>query len=62
MIEKCCGNVTFGSEGMRPGEYFERKKGEPEKIEVEKGQTAGDRVLSRHLAEANRDEEERRIR
>ena len=27
----------------------------------EKGLAAGDRVLSRHLAEANRDEEEKRI-
>ena len=32
-----------------------------EKGEEEKGHTAGDRVLSRHLAEANRDEEEKRI-
>ena len=32
-----------------------------EKGEEEKRQTAGDRVLSRHLAEANRDEEEKRI-
>ena len=32
------------------------KKGELEKGEEEKGQTAGNRVLSRHLAEANRDE------
>ena len=31
------------------------KKGELEKGEEEKGQTAGDRVLSRHLAETNRD-------
>ena len=22
MIEKCYGNVTFGSEGIRPGEFF----------------------------------------
>ena len=28
MIEKCHGIVTFGSEGIRPGEYIERKKGE----------------------------------
>ena len=62
MIEMGYGNVTFGSEGIRPGEYIERKKGELEKNELEKGQTAGDRVLSRHLAEAYRDEEERRIR
>ena len=62
MIEKGYGNVTFGSERIRPGEYIERKKGELEKNEVEKGLTAGDRVLSMHLAEANRDEEERRIR
>ena len=27
MIEKGYGNVTFGSEGIRPGEYIERKKG-----------------------------------
>ena len=40
---------------------IERKKGEPERSEVEKGLAAEDRVLSRHLAEANRDEEERRI-
>ena len=31
MIEKGYGNVTFGSEGIRPGEYIERKKGELEK-------------------------------
>ena len=62
MVEKGYGNVTFGSEGIRPGEDIERKKGELEKNEVEKGQTAGDRVLLRHLAEAYRDEEERRIR
>ena len=37
------------------------KKGELERSEAEKGQAAEDRVLSRHLAEANRDEEERRI-
>ena len=61
MIEKGYGNVTFGSERIRPGEHIERKK-ELEKNEVKKGQTAGSRVLSRHLAEANRDEEERRIR
>ena len=69
MIEKGYGNVTFGSEGIRPGEYIERKKGELEKgtwwsrgeNEEEKGLAAGDRVLSRHLAEANRDEEEKRI-
>ena len=61
MIEKGYGNVTFGSERIRPGEYIERKKGELERSEVEKGQAAEDRVLSRHLAEANRDEEERRI-
>ena len=85
IIEKGYGNVTFGSEGIRPGEYIEREKGElekgtwgsssastemvrkeatgrvGEKGEEEKGQTAGDRVLSRHLAEENRDEEEKRI-
>ena len=61
MIEKGYGNVTFGSERIRPGEFFERKKGELERSEAEKGQAAEDRVLSRHLAEANRDEEERRI-
>ena len=44
MIEKGYGNVTFGSEGIRPGEYIERKKGELEKNEMEKGQTAGNRV------------------
>ena len=49
MIEKGYGNVTFGSEGIRPGEYIERKKGELEKNEVENRQTAGDRVLSSHL-------------
>ena len=27
IIEKGYGNVTFGSEGIRPGEYIERKKG-----------------------------------
>ena len=27
MIEKGCGDVTFGSEGIRPEEFFERKKG-----------------------------------
>ena len=27
MIEKGCGNVTLGSERIRPGEYIERKKG-----------------------------------
>ena len=58
MIEKGLWECNFWSERIRPGEYIERKKGELEK----KGQTAGDRVLSRHLAEANRDEEERRIR
>ena len=31
MIEKGYGNVTFGSEGIRPGEYIERRKGELEK-------------------------------
>ena len=69
MIEKGHGNVTFGSEGIRPGEYIERKKGELEKgawgsrgeNQEEKGLAAGDRVLSRHLAEANRDEEEKII-
>ena len=61
MIEKGYGNVTFGSEEIRPGEFFERKKGELARSEVERGQAAEDRVLSRHLAEANRDEEERRI-
>ena len=60
MIENGNGNVTFGSERIRPGEYIERKKGELERSEAERGQAA-DRVLSRHLAEANRDEEERRI-
>ena len=58
MIEKGYGNVTFGSEGIRPGEYIERKKGELEKgmwgsrgeNEEEKRLAAGDRVLSRHLA------------
>ena len=40
----------------------EREQGRVgEKGEEEKGQTAGDLVLSRHLAEANRDEEEKRI-
>ena len=39
----------------------EETKGELERSEVEKDQAAEDRVLSRHLAEANRDEEERRI-
>ena len=60
MIEKGYGNVTFGSEEIRPGEYIERKKGELARSEVERGQAAEDRVLSRHLAEANREEEERR--
>ena len=54
-------DVTFGSKKIRPGEYIERKKGELERSEAEKGQAAEDRVSSRHLAEANRDEEERRI-
>ena len=31
MIEKGYGNVTFGSERIRPGEHIERKKGELEK-------------------------------
>ena len=61
MIEKGYGNVTFGSKKIRPGEFFERKKGELERSEAENGQAAEDRVLSRHLAEANRDEKERRI-
>ena len=84
MIEKGHGEVTFGSEGIRPKEYIERKKGELEmgiwgssststemlrrgrtgwvgkENEEEKGQMEGDRVLSRHLAEAKRDEEEKR--
>ena len=78
MIENGYGNLTFRSEGIRQGEYIERKKGELEKgtwgsssasiemvrregtgqvgenCEEEKGQMAGDRALSRHLAEANR--------
>ena len=61
MIEKGYGDVTFGSEEIRPGEYIERKKGELARSEVERGQAAEDRVLSRPLAEAHRDEEERRI-
>ena len=68
-MRRSYGNVTFGSEGIRPGEYIERKEGEQEKgvcgsrgeNQQEKGLAAGDRVLSRHLAEANRDEEEKRI-
>ena len=83
MIEKGHGEVTFGSEGIRPREHIERKKGELEKgtwglsntsIEVlrrrgsggeceeEKGLTAADLVMSRYLAEANRDQEEKRMR
>ena len=36
MIEKGYGNVTFGSEGIRPGEYIERTKGELERSELER--------------------------
>ena len=32
MIEKGCGNVTFGSEKIRPGENIEREKGELERM------------------------------
>ena len=42
-IEKGYGNVTFGSERIRPGEFFERKKGELERSEAEKGQAVDDR-------------------
>ena len=57
MIETGYGNVTFGGEKIRQGEYIERKRGELERSQAEKGRAAEDRVLSRHLA----DEEERRI-
>ena len=42
MIEKGYGDVTFGSEGIRPEEFFERKKGVDWKgVRAEKGTGGG---------------------
>ena len=56
MIEKGHGKVTFGSEGIRPRGFIERKK-----EEREMGQRAEGRVLLRHLAEAKREEEAKKM-
>ena len=41
MIEKGYGNVTFGCEKIRPGEYIERKRGELERSQAGKGTGGG---------------------
>ena len=52
-------NILNAKKGELERGTWEGSGGEGEE---EKGLTAGDRVLSRHLAEANRDEEEKRVR
>ena len=65
LIEKGYGNVTFGCEKIRPGEYIKRKKGELERSEAEKVRAAEDRVLSiwrRQIGMKKREEFRERVR
>ena len=45
MIEKGYGNVTFGSEGIRPREYTEREKGELEKMRWKRDRRRGSSIV-----------------